>query len=163
MLYGRRDPSKPANILDYFRLRKAWDAKERVASADIVLLKGAQQHYAGSMVENLYGGWRQGVVGNEYVTRNADHSTESTEPSKTTFRTLVCGASRIVFSNPLGRRRGKLDGKGRCARSRPGFWPVVQSGFRIMRAEVMLVQELASIINIFEYVVQGCFEGERSS
>ncbi len=85
LLYGRCEPSKPANILDYFRLRKAWDAKERVASADVVLLKGAQQHYAGSMVENLYGEWRQGVVGNEDVTRNADHSTESTEPRKTTF------------------------------------------------------------------------------
>jgi hypothetical protein len=74
-----------------------------VASADVVLLKGAQQHYAGSMAENLYGEWRQGVVGNEDVTRNADHSTESTEPRKTTFRTLVCGASLKVFSNPLGR------------------------------------------------------------
>ena len=115
------------------------------------------------MVENLYGEWRQGVVGNEDVTRNADHSTESTEPRKTTFRTLVCGSSLKVFSNPLGRRPGKLDGKGHCARSRPGFGPVVQSGFRSMRAEVVPVQELAAITKIPEYAAQGCFEGERSS
>ena len=87
------------NILDYFRLRKAWDAKERVASADVVLLKEAQQRYAGSRVENLYEEWRQGVVGDEDVTRIADHSTE---PRKTAFRALVCGASLKVFSDPLG-------------------------------------------------------------
>jgi hypothetical protein len=163
LLYGRRDPSKPASILDYFRLRRAWDTKERVASADVVLLKGAQQHFAGSRVENLYGEWRQGVVGNEDVTGNTDHSTESTEPRKTALRTLVRGASLKAFSNPLGRRRGKLDGKGHCARSRPGFGTVVQSGFRIMRSEVMPVQERAAITNILEYAAQGCFEGERSS
>ena len=99
VLYGRRASSTSLNILDYFRLRKAWDAKERVASADVVLLKDALQRYAGSRVENLYEKWRQGVVGDEDVTRIADHFTE---PRKITFRTLVCGASLKVFSDPLG-------------------------------------------------------------
>lgn len=99
VLYGRRAPSTSMNILDYFRLRKAWDAKERVASADVVLLKEAQQRYPGSKVQSLYGEWRQGIVGDEDVTRIADHSTG---PGKATFRTLVCGASLKVFSDPLG-------------------------------------------------------------
>jgi hypothetical protein len=100
VLYGSRAPSTSVNILDCFRLRKAWDAKERVQSADVVLLKEAQQRYAGSKVENLYEEWRQGVLGDEDVTRIAEHFTE---PGKTTFRTLVCGASLKVFSDPLGR------------------------------------------------------------
>jgi hypothetical protein len=99
VLYGSCAPFVSVNILAYFRLRKAWDAKERVASADVVLLKDALQRYAGSRVENLYGEWRQGVVGDEDVTRIADHFTE---PGKITFRTLVCGASLKVFSDPLG-------------------------------------------------------------
>jgi hypothetical protein len=99
LLYGQRGPSTSVNILDYFRLRKAWDAKERVASADVVLLKEAQQRYAGSRLENLYGEWRQGIAGDKDVTRIADHSAE---PTKTIFRTLVCGASLKVFSDPLG-------------------------------------------------------------
>jgi hypothetical protein len=98
VLYGKRALSTSVNILDYFHLREAWDAKERVASADAVLLKEAQQRYAGSKVENLYEEWRRGVVTNEDVTRIAEHS----ESRKATFLTLVCGASLKVFSDPLG-------------------------------------------------------------
>jgi hypothetical protein len=32
-----------------------------------------------------------------------------------------------------------------------------------MRAEVMPVQQLAAITNIFKYAAQGCFEGEKPS
>ena len=53
-LYGRRLQASSMNVLDYFRLRKAWDAKERVASADVVLLKEAQARYAGAKFEELY-------------------------------------------------------------------------------------------------------------
>jgi hypothetical protein len=87
------------NILNYFRLRKAWDAKERVPSADVVLLKETQLRYAGSKVENLYAKWRQGVVGDDQVMHDAN---QSVELGNTTFRTLVCGSSLKVFSDPLG-------------------------------------------------------------
>ena len=46
VLYGVRDYSKSVIVLDYFRIRRAWEAKERVASADVVLLKEAQARYA---------------------------------------------------------------------------------------------------------------------
>jgi hypothetical protein len=99
VLYGKHEQSTLVNILDYFRLRKAWDAKERVTSADVVLLKEAQQRYVDSKVEHLYVLWRQGIVGDDDVMRTADHSTG---PGKATFRTLVCGSSLKVFSDPLG-------------------------------------------------------------
>ncbi len=99
VLYGRREQTTSVNILNYFRLRKAWDAKERVASADVVLLKETQLRYVGSNVETLYAKWRQGVVGDEEVMRDAS---QFVEPGKTTFRTLVCGSSLKVFSDSLG-------------------------------------------------------------
>jgi hypothetical protein len=99
VLYGRREQSASVNILGYFRLRKAWDAKERVASADVVLLKETQLRYVGSKVENLYAKWRQGIVADDEVMRDANQSVEA---GNTTFRTLVYGSSLKVFSDPLG-------------------------------------------------------------
>jgi hypothetical protein len=99
VLYRRREQSTSVNILGYFRLRKAWDAKERVASADVVLLKETQLRYVGSKIENLYTKWRQGIVGDDEVMRDAR---QSVEPGNTTFRTLACGSSLKVFSDPLG-------------------------------------------------------------
>ena len=62
MLYGVRDHSKSVNVLEYFRVRKAWEAKERVASADVVLLKEAQARYAGRrQFEESYETWRKGL------------------------------------------------------------------------------------------------------
>jgi hypothetical protein len=57
-----RDHGKSVNPLHYFRLRKAREAKVRVASADVVLLKEAQARYAGSQFEELYEKWRRGAV-----------------------------------------------------------------------------------------------------
>ncbi len=98
VLYGQRGHSKSVNILEYFRLRKAWDAKERVASACVVLLKEAQQRYLSSKIEEIYEQWRRGVASDDEVMRSASHSTE---PEKGAFRTLVCGSSLKVFSDPL--------------------------------------------------------------
>jgi hypothetical protein len=99
VLYRRREQSTSVNILGYFRLRKAWDAKERVASADVVLLKETQLRYVGSKIENLYTKWRQGIVGDDEVMRDAS---QSVEPGNTIFRTVVCGSSLKVFSDPFG-------------------------------------------------------------
>lgn len=79
--------------------RKTWDAKERVASADVVWLKEAQLRYARSEVENLYAKWRQGIVADDEAIRDAS---QSVEPGNTTFRALACGSSLKVFSDPLG-------------------------------------------------------------
>jgi hypothetical protein len=99
ILYGVRDYSHCVIVLDYFRIRRAWEAKERVASADVVLLKEAQARYAGRQFEELYEKWRGGVIADTEVTRHA----EQVEPSRNgSFRTMVCGSSLSVFSDPRG-------------------------------------------------------------
>jgi hypothetical protein len=101
VLYGVRDHAKSVNLLDYFRVRKAWEVKERVASAEVVLLKEAQARYAGRLFEELYEKWRGGVIADTEVARHA----EQVEPSRNGgFRTMVCGSSLSVFSDP--RRSG---------------------------------------------------------
>ena len=98
-LYGQRRSAKSLGILEYFRLRNAWDARERVTSADVVLLKEAQAQYAGKQNEDLYEKWRKGVVTNDEVLHHGDHHRE---PVKGVFRTLLCGSSLKVFSDPMG-------------------------------------------------------------
>lgn len=98
-LYGRRSASNSLSILEYFRLRKAWDARERVASADVVLLKEAQVLYAGMATEELYEKWQRGLVRDDDVMQDAHHRRE---PGRGAFRTFICGSSLKVFSDPLG-------------------------------------------------------------
>jgi hypothetical protein len=98
-LYGVCDYSKSVSVLDYFRIRRAWEAKERVASADVVLLKEAQARYADRQFEELYEKWRSGAIADTEVTRHADQ----VEPSLNgVFRTILCGSSLSVFSDPRG-------------------------------------------------------------
>jgi hypothetical protein len=99
VLYGRSNQSKCVSLLEYFRLRKAWDAKERVASADVVLLKEGQTRYVGRKLEEVYQRWLKGSVNDSDVMRVAD---EPLEAARATFRTLVCGSSLRIFTDPLG-------------------------------------------------------------
>ena len=98
-LYGRREQSKCATVLEYFRVRKAWDAKERVASADVVLLKEAQRQYAGRNFEELYERWRKGTVNESDVMRVVEQPFEA---ARGAFRAVVCGSSLRIFTDPLG-------------------------------------------------------------
>jgi hypothetical protein len=97
VLYGVRDHSKSVNVLEYFRVRKAWEAKERVASADVVLLKEAQARYAGRQFEELYETWRKGAITDTELTRI---TVEARPSEKSIFRALVCGSSLAVFTDP---------------------------------------------------------------
>ena len=97
VLYGVRDHAKPVNLLHYFRVRKAWEAKERVASADVVLLKEAQARYAGRQFEEFYEKWRRGAIADTEVARHAE---QVEPPLNSVFRTMVCGSSLSVFSDP---------------------------------------------------------------
>jgi hypothetical protein len=111
VLYGRGGPPTRVNVLEYFQLRKAWDAKERVASADVVLLKEAQQRYAGSKTEEVYQKWRSGVVGDDEVLQVGSQSTESRNGA---FRTVLSGSSLKVFGDPIGSNvesRAEKDGQ----------------------------------------------------
>ncbi len=85
--------------LEYFHVRKAWDAKERVASADVVLLKEAQGRYAGRNFEELYERWRKGSGKDNDVMRVGEQAFEA---ERGVFRALVCGSSLRIFADPLG-------------------------------------------------------------
>jgi hypothetical protein len=98
-LYGQRSGSTAVNVLEYFRLRKAWDSKERVTSAGVVLLKEAQAHYGGTGMEELYGKWRKGDIEDQEV---AQAGNGAREVCKGTFRAGLCGSSLRVFSDPIG-------------------------------------------------------------
>ena len=99
VLNGRRSKAKPVSVMKYFRVRKAWDAKDRVASADVVFLKEAQAQYVGSKVEELYEKWRQGTITDLEVTQCLDLASPA---RKYVFRAMVCGSSLSVFNDPRG-------------------------------------------------------------
>ncbi|MGB2664561.1 MAG: hypothetical protein WAK48_11185 [Candidatus Acidiferrum sp.] len=99
LLYGASHRTKSASLFDYFRIRKAWEAKERVASADVISLKEFQVRYAARPFEELYEKWRRGALEDNEVTK----SLEQGQPSeKSVFRTLICGSSLSVFTDPRG-------------------------------------------------------------
>ncbi len=101
VLYGRPSKASSMNVMEYFRLRKAWDAKERVASAGVVLLKEAQARYVGRKFDELYAKWRQGAVADAEVMQSAEQGCPS---GKSAFRTIICGSSLAVFTDPRGNR-----------------------------------------------------------
>jgi hypothetical protein len=87
-------PGRSVSLWDYFRLRRAWDTKERVASQDVVVLKEAQERYAGKHVEELYLNWRNGSAKDDDVMRVAQQVSHT---SRATFRTIQSGVSLKVF------------------------------------------------------------------
>ncbi len=99
VLYGRREQSKCLSLLEYFRVRKAWDAKERVTSADVVSLKEAQERYVGRKFEELYERWRKGTAKDADVIGVPEQHSEAARGG---FRALVCGSSLRIFTDPLG-------------------------------------------------------------
>lgn len=106
---GRSDDTEPMPVLDYFRLRKAWDLKERVASADVVVLKKAEAHYAGETFDALYKKWCSGTIKDEEIRVALDRQKGSTRPP--VFRTELCGSSRCVFNaGTLANPENRADG-----------------------------------------------------
>jgi hypothetical protein len=111
LIHGARLHSKSLRLLDYFRLRKAWDAKERVASADVVLLKEAHSRYCDNRIEELYKHWCSGRAStDELVHAERQHDV----PVKALFRTAVWGSSLKLFSDPHG---GDAEISQECPRS----------------------------------------------
>ena len=98
---GRRSGTKSVSLLDYFRLRKVWDAKERVPSTDVLLLKEARDRYAAKTFEDLYDRWQKGVSCDTDIIQAAEHSSYA---QRGVFRTIVCGVSLKVFTDPVAKR-----------------------------------------------------------
>src|SRR5262249_27781179 len=67
-IVGRRaDAEEPMPPLEYLRLRKAWDAKQRVSSADVVRMKKAETYYAGVAIDGVYEKWCTGTLKEEEI------------------------------------------------------------------------------------------------
>jgi hypothetical protein len=99
LLYGSSHRTKSASLLDCFRVRKAWEAKERVASADVVLLKEAQVRYAARQFDEVYERWRLGGIEDSEIPKSLE---QGRPPEKGAFRAMVCGSSLSVFTDPRG-------------------------------------------------------------
>ena len=100
LLYPTHDQPKSVSVLDYFRLRKTWETRQRVASADVVRLNTARAYYSDFHFEEMYGKWSQGTMTDDEVTR----ATSPTMPhEKAVFRAMVCGSSLSIFDDPRGR------------------------------------------------------------
>lgn len=97
IVFSQRSEKQSVSVLDYFRLRSAWDRKERVASADVVALKEAQVRYAAKHFDELYERWRNGNVSDTEV---AQFINQSSPAPNGAFRTLICGSSLKVFADP---------------------------------------------------------------
>lgn len=92
---GSGGDAEPMAVLDYFRLRKAWDLKERVASADVVALKRAELYYAGETVDELYKKWCIGNIKDEEISTALAGRKIARRP---VFRTELRGSSLCVFN-----------------------------------------------------------------
>jgi hypothetical protein len=93
-------PSTP-DLLRYFELRRAWDARERVASSDVVILKEAQAKFTGKRFDDTYQQWRISKINDDEVMALGKHFER---PERCTFRVLLCGDSLKVFRDPLANR-----------------------------------------------------------
>jgi hypothetical protein len=99
IVYDRRDQPQAYDLLNYFRIRRAWDLKERVVSADVVFLRQAQTRYIGKVFDDLYQRWRQGVLEDRDVMRRVGALSEA---QKGLIRAQLCGSSLKVFSDSRG-------------------------------------------------------------
>ena len=98
---GRNSSAGGPDLLRYFNLRRAWDARERVASSDVLVLKEAQAKFSGKQFDIAYEQWRVGKIKQEEVM--ALHK-DSDSQERCTFRVLLCGDSLKVFRDPLANR-----------------------------------------------------------
>jgi hypothetical protein len=97
ILRGPGGDRNSMSLVDYFRIRRAWDRKERVASSDVVSMQEAQARYGAPKFEELYEKWRQGAIGENEVMRTTETAWLSV---KRVFQTLLCGSSLTVFAEP---------------------------------------------------------------
>ena len=102
-LYKIREHHGSTSVLDYFRIRKAWEGKERVPSADVVFLKAAQTRYAGYKFEKLYEEWSREPIADTELTQSAEQAAPSV---KGAFRAILCGSSLALF---VDRPRNKAE------------------------------------------------------
>ncbi|MGB9432621.1 MAG: hypothetical protein WBQ89_10300 [Candidatus Acidiferrum sp.] len=121
LLYPTHDQPKSVSVLDYFRLRKAWETRQRVASADVVRLNTARAYYSDFHFEEMYGKWSQGTMTDDEVTR----ATSPTMPHErwcAGHRSRSLMIREVEARKPAGKRR-LMAKKRRFPASDPSRYP----------------------------------------
>lgn len=91
---GRANALSNDQLLRYFRLRRTWEAGERVLAADVVFLNAAKRDFGGEETESQYRRWIAGTIEDSEVS----HRTARDECQvRATFLAYKCGASLSVF------------------------------------------------------------------
>ncbi len=67
IVLGRLTGTSGEELFRYFRLRKGWEAGQRVAAAEVVFLNAAKRQFSDKTVETLYKKWIEGQVKDEEV------------------------------------------------------------------------------------------------
>jgi hypothetical protein len=94
---GRSNSPSSDQLPRYFRLRKTWEAGDRVPAADVVFLNGAKRDFDIEEVESLYRQWVEGTIQDGEVFHRA--VPEKAEV-RGTFLTANYGSSLSVFHRP---------------------------------------------------------------
>ena len=90
-----------ATFFRYFRIRRAWEANERVPGADVVFLKNSRRRFVGNESETLYQAMGFRALSNDQLF--AIWGSRFSLPT-VVFRTAVFGRSLSVFSKNLPER-----------------------------------------------------------
>lgn len=94
IVLGRVSIPSSEQLLRYFRLRKSWEAGERVAAAEVVLLNAIKHELRDQSVESQYSQWVEGTIRDEHL----QYQSTIPEPQvRGTFLTQKYGASLSVF------------------------------------------------------------------
>jgi hypothetical protein len=102
---GRVSIPSSEQLLRYFQVRKRWEAGERVAAADVVLLNGVKRERTDKSIESQYSLWVAGNI------KDADICCSVPQPElriNGRFSTRKCGDSLSVFYK-CGEDRGESD------------------------------------------------------
>ncbi len=86
-----------ADLIRYFDLRKAWQARQRVSAGDVVFLNATKKRFHGQTVESLYQKWCRGIA-DEAQFKEALGVPETAVGG--TLTTLRGGDSLTIFKRP---------------------------------------------------------------
>lgn len=114
-------PNSPSNdqLLRYFRLRKTWEAGDRVSAVDVVFLNAAKRDFDGEEIESQYRKWSEGTIQDVDISHRAVPERLQVHG---TFLTQKSGSSLSVF-HPSAHELGESFADMSSGSVSPGFSP----------------------------------------
>jgi hypothetical protein len=96
IILSREYAVETADLLRYFRIRRAWERNQRVLAADVLFLKAAQRRLAGKAFETLFEEWACGAISEGQLPAVLK---QRFSPPAAIFRTAIFGKSLSAFSS----------------------------------------------------------------